>query len=356
MHLFSFVANNFRSFEEIDIVTPKGLILFLGMNGTGKTNALEAIYYTLTGKSFRTRHDQDLVMFGKDYFRTEASYIKDGIKKKVRLAYQLEQGKSIHINEKEYQRPGQLFFETHVVVFTPASSYLIKGGPGTRRHFLDRIKLKISPEYSLILSKYNQTLKSRNVLLKNFSSKVIDQQMYQVLTDELIRYSRLIQHERSLMVQLFNDQIAIIQKECPLENAELIEWDYQPFDKFSLSLHELHARESRKGVSLIGAHLDLIDVNCNGRLARDFSSEGEIKVMTIFSKLCEFETLEKNTKVTPVMILDDLSSELDERNLEKVLTYLSHKTQVFISSLRDLPLKPDLILSTTRNANKLCSN
>lgn len=354
MYVTSVSAWNFRSFEELVLSIPKGFIQFLGPNGSGKTNALEAIYYSLTCKSFRSRHDQDLVSFDQDFFRIETDYIKDGLKKKVKISFQKDKGKSILINEKEYPKANQLFFETNVVVFTPSSIFLIKGGPSARRHFLDRIKIKINPEYSLIMSKYKQTLQARNTLLKNISSSTMDHQMYSILTDELIRYSKLIQNERRSMLDLFNLHLKQIQLECPLPGVDVLEWSYQPFTQFSASLHDLLNQESRRGISIIGAHLDQVEVLYNSKLAKDFASEGETKVMTIFSKLCEFQTLEKHTKVTPIMLMDDLSSELDLSNLSKVLSFVVNKTQVFITSLQELPIKADLTLILDKSQQSLC--
>ena len=352
MHVSSVSAWNFRSFDEINLSFPKGFIQFLGPNGSGKTNVLEAIYYSLTCKSFRSRHDQDLISFDRDFFRIETDYTKDGLKKTIKISYQKDKSKSVLLNEKDYPRANQLFFETNVVVFTPSSSFLIKGGPNTRRHFLDRIKLKINPEFSLIMSKYKQTLQARNSLLKNISSSTMDHQMYSILTDELIRYSKLIQAERRAMLDLFNIQLKQILLECPLPGVELLEWLYEPFSNFSSSLHDLLNIESRRGISVIGAHLDQVEVLFNSRLAKDYASEGETKIMTIFSKLCEFQTLEKNTKVTPVMLMDDLSSELDSSNLSKVLSFVVNKTQVFVSSLHELPLKADLSLNLDKSKDR----
>jgi DNA replication and repair protein RecF len=354
MHVSSISAWNFRSFDELAISFPKGFIQILGPNGSGKTNILEAIYYSLTSKSFRSRHDHDLITFQQDFFRIETDYTKDGLKKRIKISFQKDKTRSIQLNDKEYPKAGQLFFETNVVVFTPSSSFLIKGGPNTRRHFLDRIKLKINPEFSLIMTKYKQTLQARNSLLKNISSSTMDHQMYSILTDELIRYSKVIQTERRAMLDLFNTQLKQILSECPLPGVDLLEWLYEPFSNYSDSLHSLLNIESRRGISVIGAHLDQVEVLFNSRLAKDYASEGETKIMTIFSKLCEFQTLEKHTKVTPVMLMDDLSSELDLSNLSKVLSFVINKTQVFVSSLQELPLKADLSISLDKNKHKLC--
>lgn len=355
MHVFSFFASNFRSFKEVKLILPKGMILFEGDNGSGKTNLLEGLYYSLTGKSFRTRHDVDLLTFDHDFFRTEVSFVKDGLKKKIEIAYELNLQRSITINGKECSRASQLFYETYAVVFSPSSSLLLKGGPGIRRHFLDRVNLKINPEYSLILSKYNQTLKSRNTLLKNSYSSYFDHQLYSILTDELLRYSNVIQSERSQMLEKFNFQLIEMKKICPLPGVETVEWKYHPFKHKNRSSQQLFQHESKKGTSLIGAHLDQIEVYCNQKLAKDFSSEGEIKVMSIFTKLCEFQTIEKNTKVTPVMIMDDLSSELDKSNLSKVLDFVCNKTQVILSSLEPLPAKMDLVLRLEKENKVLCN-
>lgn len=354
MHVSSISAWNFRSFDELIVSFPKGFIQLLGPNGSGKTNILEAIYYSLTCKSFRSRHDQDLISFNKDYFRLETEYTKDGLKKKIKVSFQKDKSRSVQLNEKEYAKSSQLFFETNVVVFTPSSSYLIKGEPNTRRHFLDRIKLKINPEFSLIMSKYKQTLQARNSLLKNITSSTMDHQMYSILTDELIRYSKLIQSERRSMLDLFNAQLKQILLECPLSGVETLEWLYEPFSNFSSSLRDLLNIESRRGMSLIGSHLDQLEVLFNSHLAKDYASEGETKIMTIFTKLCEFQTLEKYTKVTPVLLMDDLSSELDLNNLGKVLSFTINKTQVFVSSLNELPIKSDLSLSLDKSIQKLC--
>ena len=356
MHLSALSAYNFRSFAELCIEFPKGITLVLGDNGSGKSNLLEAIYYALSGKSFRTRYDQEIVMFGKDFLRTEAQVIKDGLKKKIKILFQNQNGRSVEVNEKEYSKLNQLFFENHVVVFTPSSSFLVKGGPHTRRHFLDRINLKINPEFSLILSKYSQTLKARNTLLKTKSIAHMDYQLYEVLTDELIRYSKIIQNERSRMLDSFNQQMHEILQVFQAKGVNQIKWIYQPFRKFNSSLTDLLNQESRRGISIIGSHLDIVDVSCNSYLAKSYSSEGEIKIITIFSKLCEFETIEKKTRITPILLLDDLSSELDEENLKKMLEFIKEKNQVILSSLVDLPVHAIEKIYLKKDLEKICNN
>ncbi len=333
------------------------MVLIQGDNGAGKTNLLESLCYALTGKSFRTRHDGDLLAFEKDFFRAEAIFLKDGLKKKIEIACEPKNKKSISINGKECSKSSQLFFETFIVIFSPSSSMLLKGGPGIRRHFFDRINLKINPEYSLILSKYNQTLRSRNTLLKNSFSKHFDHQLYSILTQELLRYSKLMQKERNLMLEKFNAQLDEMKKLCPLPGIEAVEWKYFPFNqKLNHSSHQLFNIESKKGVSMIGAHLDQIEVYCNQKSAKDYASEGEIKMMSIFTKLCEFQTIEKYSRVTPIMVMDDLSSELDEKNILRVLGFLSNKTQVFLSSLQPLPAKMDFTLSLEKGKSAICNH
>lgn len=346
-------AENVRSFKQVESSFPKNLTTIVGPNGSGKTNLLELLYFSLFAKGLRSMADTDLLRFQEDFLRTQIKYQKDGINKTTRVILTRDNSKDITFNGRINEKLITLFYESNAIYFSPSSSQLIKGGPSVRKNFLDRLSMKLVREHSLILSKYAQTLKNRNALIKRRLREEGDENLYEILTHNIINFSLIIQEEREKMVSLFNESIQQSIGAIDVPGISDITLFYSPYLLSSRNLILLKAEEIKRGISTIGSHLDQIYVKKGNFDAKNFCSEGEQKIIAFLFKLCEFQLIEKNTRNIPIFFLDDLFSELDDQNAKKVLNYLYGKAQLFLTSLHTPDFTSDLIVNLTRNQEEL---
>ena len=337
MFLRSIFASNFRSFDEINCTFSDDINIIYGPNGSGKTNFLEAIHFSFTGKSFRTKNDNNLIKWERDRIITEANYLKNGQKKFIKIIFSKDVGKEINLNGLNRQKFQSLFYESNLIVNTSGSVGLIKGEPSLKRHFLDRLSLKLNKEYSLILSRYNQTLKNRNALLKNYGDFKKSKNLFEILTEELINLSKIIQDERTKIVNRLNLEINKITSDFEeFKNLNRICIKYEPEEINVEKANSLIREELKRKTTLIGSHTDNVVVVDKDFSIKDFSSEGEQKLASILLKLCEYNILEEETKNVPILLIDDITSELDSKNIELILNHFKDRSQIFITALSDL--------------------
>jgi len=355
MFLRNVFASNFRSFKELSCAFSEGVNLIYGPNGSGKTNFLEAIHFSLTGKSFRTRNDNNLIKWKKDRIVTEANYLKDGQKRFIKINFSKVEGKEINLNGLSRVKTHSLFYETNLVVFTGGSVGLVKGEPFLKRHFLDRLSLKLNREFSLIMSRYNQTLKNRNILLKNYDNLKKNENLFKILTEELVSLSKIVQNERTKIVSRLNLEINRLTSENEqFKNLNRIYIEYEPVEISMEKVNSLLKEEIRRKTTLIGSHIDNVTIVDKDFSIKDFSSEGEQKLASILLKLCELNIIEEEAKNVPILLLDDIASELDSCNAELVFNYVKNRNQVFITALCELNIYSDKIFKLPFEKDSLC--
>lgn len=346
-------AENTRSFKHIEGSFSKNLNTIIGPNGSGKTNVLEILYFSLFAKGLRSSTDTDMLYNQSEFLRTQVNYQKDGINKTIKVILKNDNTKDLTLNGRINEKLITLFYESNVIYFSPGSSQLIKGGPIVRKNFLDRLSMKLNREFSLILSKYAQTLKNRNVLIKRRLREEGDEGLYEILTQSIIDFSKIIQEERKKMTILFNESIQQSVKTMDVPSLINISLQYSPYMISPRNIAHLKIEEIRRGMTTIGSHLDQIYVKNGTYDAKNYCSEGEQKIIAFLFKLCEFQLIEKNTKNIPIFLLDDLYSELDDQNAKKVLDYLYGKSQLFLTSLHIPPVSSDQVITLERKQEEL---
>ena len=356
MFLSNLEAVNFRNYDRINCSLSKEINLIYGPNGSGKSNFLEAIHFSLTGKSYRTKNDLNMFKFGKDFINTEIKYLKDGYKKYIKIISSPQTGKEININGIRREKSTTLFYETNLIIFTPSSPQLVKGEPSIKRRFLDKIGLKTNKEFSLILSRYNQTLKRRNAILKHRVIEPRNRNLIDLLTKELIDLGKIIQSERLLIIEKLNSELERTTSSNHFNSYSNLRVLYKPEELDTVKAGNIFKEELRRGISLIGAHLDDVIIENRGQSVKDYSSDGEQKMATIILKLCELNIIENETRNSPVLLLDDLFSELDSENSFAVISYLKDKSQIFLTSLDLISLDNIKTFHLEPNINNLCIN
>ncbi len=300
---------NFRNYDSEIIELNKEKNVFFGLNGQGKTNIIEAIYYFCTCKSFRSVHDREVIKFGKDY-----SHIKIEFESKKRdntADIYITDKKSVKLNGINLEKLSEMVGIANMVIFTPEQLNLIKDGPGVRRSFLDVFISQIKPTYFKHLMTYYHILKQRNNILKN--KKMLSQ--IDVWDEKLAEAGVVLCKERQGALQVIDKYIAQYKTEnedLSIEYISGIKGDFTDKENFLNQLKESLQRDLEKGITMIGPHRDDFDVLLNGKSLKKYGSQGQMRTAVLKIKLSECEIIKSITGEEPLLLLDDVLSELDE--------------------------------------------
>ena len=347
MWLQNLTLKSFRNYNDTKIDFNPKLNIFLGQNAQGKTNMLEAIYFLALTRSHRTRTDKNLI-----HFDEEQLHLSGLIQKKtgsIPLEIELTQkGRVTKVNHLKQARLSDYVGHMNVVLFAPEDLQLIKGTPSIRRKFIDIELGQIKPIYLADLTNYNHILKQRNTYLK--SSQKIDETFLSVLDDQLVEYGcRVMNHRLDFIKKL---EKFGRDKHFEISNQiEELSISYQPSvnfnDKeslqysFEIALKKSRMRDFLKKNTGIGPHRDDISFYINGMDA-SFGSQGQHRSLVLSIKLAEIELMGSITKESPILLLDDVMSELDNTRQLKLLETISQSIQTFITTtsldhLQNLP-------------------
>ena len=344
MWLKSLTLKHFRNYQDN---FHSGLNVFLGQNAQGKTNILESIYFLALTRSHRTRSDKDFI-----HFQEKDLKVSGILEKKtgtIPLDIELTaKGRITKINHLKQNRLSDYIGTMNVVLFAPEDLQLIKGSPSLRRKFIDIELGQIKPLYLSDLSNYNHVLKQRNSYLKN--SQKIDENFLSVLDEQLIEYGcRVVKHRLDFLkkLEIFAQEkhLDISQKKetltidylssVPLQDIDSIE------ESFRQSLSKNRKRDLFKQNTGVGPHRDDIAFFIN-QMDANYGSQGQHRSVVLSLKLAEIKLIENITKESPILLLDDVMSELDNDRQLKLLETISQEIQTFITTttlehLKNLP-------------------
>jgi len=338
-------ATNFRNLDVSGQELSDGINIFYGNNAQGKTNFLEAIYFCAFGRSLRVRHDNELVKWGEssafirlDALRSEFFYTIDaGIKCEGRKSK-----KNILFDKLPIKHMKELFGKILVVMFSPEDLRLIKSGPSERRRFMDMEICQLSPVYYNDLKEYHRTLKQRNVMLKTLQKDKRDKDSLEIWDKQLIKFGQRIIKTR----QGFINKINIIAKEIHkniTEGKEDLEINYKPgltLENFETAIKKYHDRDIIRGVTVEGTHTDDIEFLIDGKSAKVFGSQGQQRTAALSTKMAEIKIIEQNTSETPVLLLDDVLSELDGTRQTFLLKQITNmQTLITCTGVEDILTK-----------------
>lgn len=362
---------NYRNYSSIDLAFSPKTNIILGKNAQGKTNLLEAIFMCAIGKSMRASKDNEVIKWGEENAKIELEVEKQFGKSKIEIYFFKAGKKAIKINSIPIKRIGELLGELRCVFFAPDELKLIKESPEDRRRFMDIDLSQISKGYFLTLNKYEKIIASRNKLLKEFKEKNAIKKNCKFEIDD----------EFKAMISVYNAQLAecatkltisrsnLITSLAPFakkahafltDNKEDLEISYQgtfelgkelisktlAFEEMKQKFIALYEKNLTKdlglGYTTIGPHRDDIKVLINNIDVKAFGSQGQQRTAALSLKLAELEIIKQQTGDMPILILDDVLSELDKARREKLLKFCS-LTQTFISSTD----KPERIPSSS---------
>lgn len=335
MRVEKIALNGFRNYEWETVEFDPGTNVICGQNAQGKTNLLEAVYMLSMGRSFRTRFDRELVGFDFSEGEILAEVFSHERDQTVNIKFRPGQAKKILVNGVR-KTASELSTVVNTVLFCPDDLNLIKEGASVRRRLLDNAISQIRPRYAEILSEFNKYYENKIRILKDWHEKPALLDTLDEFSDGMARASAQIIRYRASFAARLNEVAPAIHREFSGENEE-IRIDYRtvstvrdPFASakeiyYDICEHqEAHRQaELESAQCLTGAHKDDLEIAINGRRARSFASQGQTRTAALSLKLAEREIFLSETGEAPILLLDDVLSELDRKRQEFVLNRLS---------------------------------
>lgn len=331
---------NFRNYNNLSVLFNPNINIMIGRNAQGKTNLLEAIYICSTGRSFRTSRDREIIKFEKGEAYVGANLKVGELEKWTEIKLHREKSKRIKVNKIELKSYKELNTGLKVVVFSPEDLKLIKEGPNLRRSYLDSSISQLKPLYYYNLNRYYKILIQRNNLLKSIRYKSNLPDLIEVFDIQMARFGSLIILERESYINRLLIE-AKINHSVITKNMENLDIQYLRSIEDGSSLIEIETcflkilKESRKkdietGTTNKGPHRDDFAISINGKDSKTYASQGQQRSIVLTLKLSEVEMIKKDTGYNPILLLDDVYSELDEERRIH-LTKLFSKMQTFIT-------------------------
>ncbi len=347
MYLKKITLTNYRNYEHLEVNFPQKINLLQGANAQGKTNLLEAIYYLALGRAYRSFREDPLIKWGQQFF-----LIKGEVENRhglVNLAVLVDQTqavtrKEIKVNSLKIERLSDFFGNLTAVLFAPENLNIVQGTPALRRKLLDDDLSQVSPGYYLLLQKHRQLLKQRNHLLKKIKVAGKGYSQIEVWDEQL----------KTTAAQIINKRLAVLEKLNPLtrlmqrkltggrENLELkylfnrtqeIKKGVDLVSLIESTAQEVKEREYRRGITLWGPQRDDFLLTLNGQNLKIYGSQGQQRTAVLAIKLAELEFFKSESGEYPLLLLDDVLSELDTQRRLYLLNIIQEKPiQCFLTT------------------------
>ncbi len=337
MYLTKIELKNFRNYEEQTVEFHKNVNLITGKNAQGKTNLLESLYIMSLGKSFRTNKDTEMIGFQKGFCRAKSISVKEERPLEVEITISKE-GKTVKIDGLKTSKNIELLENVYMVIFSPDDLKIVKDEPEKRRKFIDRELCQLKPIYYRNLARYKKILQQRNMLLKQAEVK---EDVISVWDDALVEYGAKIIQERHRFIEKLN----LISNDISLgitNGKESLSVQYEsnvPYQE-DLELQKKYLKEALSNKlnydmvrrnTTVGPHKDDIKLSVEGIDIRHFGSQGQQRTAALSLKLAEIKLIREETKISPILLLDDVLSELDSERQSYLIRSLEG-VQLFITT------------------------
>lgn len=336
--------SHYRNYEQLELSFSPSINVFIGENAQGKTNVMESIYVLSMAKSHRTSNDRELIRWEQEYAKIEG-WIQ---RKYGQLPLELvisKKGKKARVNHLEQNRLSAFVGQLNVVMFAPEDLNLVKGSPQIRRRFLDMEIGQISPVYLHDLSTFQKLLKQRNAILKNNRGKLkIDDVMFDIYTEQYIQVAVQIIRKRFYFMELLQKWAPPIHQGISrgketlkvtygtlkeLHSGQTVEEMEAIVERYLLDARK---RELDRGVTLVGPHRDDLHFFVNGYDIQTYGSQGQQRTTALSLKLAEIELVKQEVGESPVLLLDDVLSELDDYRQSHLLNTIRGQVQTFVTT------------------------
>lgn len=335
---------NHRNYAHLDLVPGSGVNIFIGPNGQGKTNLLEAVAMLALSSSPRARKEIELVGPVGPAARIDALVEARGRRLEVSIALQVDGDRARRTIEVDGVRrrgvdlPGNF----RVTLFWPDDLGLVKAGPELRRRFLNQMLVQVEPGYARALASLRRVLEQRNSLLKRIAAGDESADAIEVWDQELVIYGGEIARARARAVNELRPEAA--RSHAEIADGERLEIAYLgPPDNFALAVQKSLGDDLRRGVTTVGPHHDDLVISLGGKEARSYASQGQQRTAVVSLKLAEAELMARRTGERPVLLLDDVLSELDAERRVALLRRVAGEGQVIVTSAESGPFPPELI-------------
>ena len=326
MIIKSIELKNFRNYEELNLNLDGGTNILYGDNAQGKTNILESIYVSGTTKSHKGSRDKEMIRFGENEAHIRTMVEKNQMSYQIDMHLKKNRSKGIAINGVPIRKASELFGVLNMVFFSPEDLNIIKNGPSERRRFLDSEICQLDKIYLSDLTKYNKVLNQRNKLLKDMVFHPDLENTLSVWDMQLISYGRRIISRRRRFVEELNEIVRGIHESIS-GGREQLTLTYEPDIEeafFEDELNRAKEKDRKYCSTSVGPHRDDISFFIGDIDIRKFGSQGQQRTAALSLKLAEIELVKKIVKDYPVLLLDDVLSELDSKRQEHLLSEITH--------------------------------
>ena len=340
MYAASLELKDFRNYERLSVTFDPQVNIFCGNNAQGKTNVLEAVFLACTTKSHRGSRDREMIRLGTEEAHIRLGLVKDSVPHRIDMHLKKNKPKGIAIDGVPIHKSGELLGFVKVIFFSPEDLSMIKNGPGERRRFLDMELCQLEPFYVTELTNYNRILLQRNNLLRQISpgpggGRTADSGLLDTLSvwdEQLLDYGSKIMKARAVFLQQLSPVIEEVHGKLS-GGTEQIQVRYEPGcaeEAFAEKLREARSRDLFLKTTTVGPHRDDILFLVNGLDARRYASQGQQRTAALSLKLSEIEIVKQRTGEKPILLLDDVLSELD-RNRQNYLLDSIEEIQTMIT-------------------------
>jgi DNA replication and repair protein RecF len=342
MTIDKILIKNIRNIKFFSCDFTNNFNVIVGNNAQGKSNLIECLYYIGNLKSFRSNEESDLINFNEKEAKIDANITKKDILSSIKIYLYKEKNKYVLINDKKTLKTSDYIGKFNITLFSPDDLFIIKGDSSYRRRFMDNLFSQIDKDYLGYLIDYYKILKQRNQLLKMIKINIEKEQSLDPWDEQIVKYSSLIFRKRSEKVIKINEitnnihnkfkkdeNIVVIYKDTIYCSAGEDQANYEM--SFKNKLKRVRSEEISRGISLLGPHRDDLEIKINDINTRIFGSQGQKRSVAISMRMAEAEIIKNEFNEYPVLLLDDIFSELDENRKRDLLSIIEKKSQVFIT-------------------------
>ncbi len=358
MYIQSVKLENFRNYSSCEVVLKPHLNVFSGSNAQGKTNFLESIYLSSIGKSPKTTKEKELILWGKDRAKINIKVKKQYREETIETTLNTNINKSIKINGLNIRKIGDLIGEMPVVYFSPEEIGLVKDGPADRRRFMDIDISQINKNYFYLLCRYEKVLQERNKLLKETKNFDALKETIELWDEQLADIASKIIYFRLDFIEKIKTPAKTVHANITA-NKEFLEVCYQGInlkstkeikEKLLLSYKNTLRKDYDFGYTTIGPHRDDIAININGIDVRNFGSQGQQRLATLSLKIAELVLFEKVLGEKPILLLDDVLSELDPKRCKNLLNEIKDYQTILTTTKFSRKLDEESAIFNVKNA------
>lgn len=341
MKIKNLELKNYRNYDHLEIKFGSGLNIIIGNNAQGKTNILESIYTLALTKSYLSINDKNLIKFGEEFFKIKADVYTKESNKNLEILFN-ENLKRLKINDKEIKKYSEYISNLVVVLFSPDNIRMLKEGPIARRKYLNIELSQLNKEYLQLVNDYNNIIKQRNEYLKLISNNAYYNEQYlEIIDNKYVDLSIKIYDYRNNYINEINKEISKIFKSLTSKNNLFVKYisniDYDEDknimkDKMLYKLKKNFEKEKLYKMTLIGPNRDDFHFYLNDKNISLYGSQGQLRLSILSLKFSEIKIFKKVLNENPIVLLDDIFSELDIQKRNKIIKYLNKDIQTIITT------------------------